>query len=134
MQLVGTLKKHDKHWVIEVPSLDLMTQGRTKKDALLMIKDAVELVSEASNFNVNVESLDNNQFSLSTNNDSVLLGLIIKRLRTKHNTSREDLAKALGQKSTTTIARYEQYKSIPKQDQLEKILQTMNESILMKVG
>ena len=134
MKLVGVVKKQGRYWVIEVPGLDIMTQGRTKKEALFMIEEAVELVSEAEGFSVKVEELGANQFSLATNNDSVLTGLMIKRLRAKHKTSREELAAALGQGSTTTIARYEQYRSTPKQDQLEKILQIMNESILMKVG
>jgi predicted RNase H-like HicB family nuclease len=35
-------------WLIEVPFLDLMTQGRTRKEALMMIQNAImELLKDS---------------------------------------------------------------------------------------
>ncbi len=41
MELQGKVWKDGKFWLVEIPSLDVMTQGKSKKDALRMIEDAV---------------------------------------------------------------------------------------------
>ena len=46
MRLEGSLKKYGKYWLVEVPALDAMTQGKTRKDALLMINDYLSILFE----------------------------------------------------------------------------------------
>ena len=41
MELEGRIWKDGKFWLVEVPILDVMTQGKSRKDALRMIEDAV---------------------------------------------------------------------------------------------
>jgi predicted RNase H-like HicB family nuclease len=41
MKLEGKVWKSGKHWLVEVPSLDVMTQGYSKEEALMMIRDAI---------------------------------------------------------------------------------------------
>lgn len=41
MEIQGKVWKDGKFWLIEVPTLDAMTQGRTRKEALFMIEDLV---------------------------------------------------------------------------------------------
>jgi predicted RNase H-like HicB family nuclease len=41
MELEGKIWKSKKLWLVEVPSLNLMTQGKTRAEALDMIEDAV---------------------------------------------------------------------------------------------
>ena len=41
MELEGRIWKNKKHWLVEVSSLNIMTQGKTREEALFMIKDAI---------------------------------------------------------------------------------------------
>jgi predicted RNase H-like HicB family nuclease len=41
MEFEGRLWKEGRYWLVEVPVLGTMTQGKSKKDALRMIEDAV---------------------------------------------------------------------------------------------
>jgi predicted RNase H-like HicB family nuclease len=60
MKIVGKFWKHpgDKLWLIEIPSLDFMTQARTKKEIPEMVKDALELLIEDTRFHVTVNLVD----------------------------------------------------------------------------
>lgn len=42
MELEGRLWKSGKFWLVEVPALEVMTQGHSRKEALSMIADAIE--------------------------------------------------------------------------------------------
>jgi predicted RNase H-like HicB family nuclease len=41
MELEGKIWKSGKFWLVEVPSLDAMTQGKSRAEALFMIEDLV---------------------------------------------------------------------------------------------
>ena len=42
MELEGRIRKNKNHWLVEVSSLNIMTQGETREEALFMIKDAIK--------------------------------------------------------------------------------------------
>jgi len=42
MRFSGKIYKDGKFWLAEIPILDLMTQGRTKKEAYEMVADMLE--------------------------------------------------------------------------------------------
>lgn len=47
MELEGKVWKDGKFWLVEVPAIDVCTQGRTRKEALMMIQEAImELMTE----------------------------------------------------------------------------------------
>jgi predicted RNase H-like HicB family nuclease len=52
MKLTGKLFKDGKFWLIEVPILDVMTQGHTRKEAFEMIADAIETLVDKENFKI----------------------------------------------------------------------------------
>ncbi len=60
MKLVGNIWKSEKDtiWLVEIPSLDLMTQARSKKEVPGMVKDAVELLADDPKFSVKVTMLE----------------------------------------------------------------------------
>lgn len=73
-------------WLIEVSFLDVMTQGKTRKDALEMIQDAVmELLIDAygdcldKKFKLTTTLHENGIFSLAATNEKALCDLGIKR-------------------------------------------------------
>ena len=46
MRLYGRVYKDGKWWLAEVPLLDAMTQGRSRKEALAMVADLLETLVE----------------------------------------------------------------------------------------
>ena len=54
MRFSGTLYKDGKFWLAEIPILDLMPQGRTKKEAYKMVADMLESLVNKKDFKVNV--------------------------------------------------------------------------------
>ena len=45
MRLHGRVYKDGKFWLAEVPLLDAMTQGHTRKEALAMVADLLETLA-----------------------------------------------------------------------------------------
>ena len=56
MRVQGRIFKDGKFWLAEVPMLDAMTQGRTEKEALVMVKDLVETLAGRPGFSATVHS------------------------------------------------------------------------------
>ena len=48
MRFCGKVYKDGKFWLTEVPILDAMTQGHTRKEALAMIEDLLESLGARS--------------------------------------------------------------------------------------
>jgi len=87
MEFKGKVWRDGSMWLIEVPSLNLMTQGRSKKDAFVMIRDAalglIECYLESDmpkGFDVTVIDHRRGSFSISSNDDKSLLVLASKLL------------------------------------------------------
>lgn len=126
MLLSGRVWKHKKDWLIEIPALDLMTQGRTRKDALKMIKDAIYQLVHHKNFRIKVQPGKGESFSVKTNDIKYLLALLLKRQRLKHNLSLSDVASHLGVKSKNSYAQYEQGRSEPSLSKMQQLLKAIN--------
>ena len=54
-----------KFWLIEIPILDVMTQGYTRKEAFGMITDSVEPLPDKNGFSVIVHPGKNGTFEVS---------------------------------------------------------------------
>lgn len=143
MELEGTLKKENKFWMIEVPSLNLMTQGKTQKEALEMIVDAAAglaecyfdsegdevLVFEATDYGGGV-------IGLSSTDNKLLLSLSLRRQREKSGSTVREAAARLGSKSPNSYAQYEKGRkriSIEKYAQLLKAANPLTHSLLRVV-
>jgi predicted RNase H-like HicB family nuclease len=107
MVLQGRVWKEDKFWLIEIPLLDLMTQGETRGDALFMISDAIKELSN-SNINLKIKGLDKEgHFYLQGENPEELLPFILRRIRESEGISLREAAKRLKLSSHNAYARYE---------------------------
>jgi predicted RNase H-like HicB family nuclease len=107
MVLQGRVWKEDKFWLIEIPLLDLMTQGETRGDALVMISDAIKELSN-SNINLKIKCLDKDgHFYLQGENPEDLLPFILRRIRESEGISIREAAKRLKLSSHNAYARYE---------------------------
>ena len=54
MKIEGRLEKCKNYWAVSIPLLLIYTQGKSKKEALMMAKDAVECLVEEKNFKIDV--------------------------------------------------------------------------------
>ncbi len=115
-------KHHGKWWVIEVPILDLMTQGKTKREARLMLKDALQLLINNKKLKIQLITKGPNTFLLKSNNPTLLLSLFLKRQRASQNISLSEMAKKLNVKSKNAYAQYEQGRSEPSLSKLQEFI------------
>ena len=126
MHLAGRIEKDGRFWMIEVPILDVATQGRTRKEAYCMIKDAIESLANEQGFSVEVVPGTGKYFQVTSNDPSKLMAFLLKRQRQKQGLSLADMAERLGQKSRNAYARYEQGKADPTVKQLLMLLSVVN--------
>jgi predicted RNase H-like HicB family nuclease len=132
MELEGRVWKEGKWWIIEVPCLNITTQGKTKKDAFLMIKDAVfELMKSYftdldNGFNITVRDYKGNAFGLTSSDNKLLLSFLLIRQREESGLSVREVAKRLSSKNPNSYAQYERGKMNFSIDQYEKLMHAIN--------
>lgn len=89
MEFEGKVWKDGRFWIAEVPSLNLMTQGRTRKEALAMVEDAalglIECYFESEDKNLCITTTDykKDSFGITSSNNKLLLALSLRRQREK---------------------------------------------------
>ncbi len=87
MELEGRVWKDGKDpgWLVEVPYLHVMTQGTTRKDALFMISDAIQLLMEETfegfEFEIKVTYYGNDLFEISCSDSNLLSAFALRRQR-----------------------------------------------------
>jgi predicted RNase H-like HicB family nuclease/DNA-binding XRE family transcriptional regulator len=128
LRLAGKMEKAGKYWAIEVPLLYVFTQGRTKKEAFEMLKDAIESLAEEQDF-FEVIPGSGERFEICSKDAARFTAFILKRQRQKQGLSLSDMSKRLGRKSRNTYARFEQGKSDPTISNLLKLLSAVNSCV-----
>ena len=120
--------KNTKYWLIEVPLLDVTTQGLSKEDAYRMIANAIETLVAKKLFKINVRPLYRESFTIGANHEIHLIALMLKRQREAHHLTLQEIAHRLGQKSPNAYARYEQGKSVPTVEKLNELMRAIDPS------
>lgn len=137
MEFEGIIKRDRKSslWLAEVKALDLITQGTSKEDAILMIKDAVtELLhdtfsEEASkSTSLDVHFHGERTFGLIANDSKLLVALALRRKREQAGISIREVTNRLKVKSPNTYAQYEQGKVNISIDLLDRFLAAIEPS------
>ena len=120
-------------WLVEVFFLDLMTQGRSRKEALMMIKDAVmELLKDSygdhldKHFNLTVNLYEDGVIGIGSSNDTLLFALGLKRQRLRSGSTIRDVSKRLKSKSPNAYARYERAEVRPSIEKYAELLHAAN--------
>ena len=125
MRLYGRVYKDGKFWLAEVPLLDAMTQGRTRKEALAMVADLLETLANRPGFAVHVYPGKHDTFEVSAADTRGLMSLVLRRQRERSGLSLAEAAVRLGAKSRNAYARYERGTAVPTLDKLTELLQAV---------
>ncbi len=125
MRLRGTVSKDGRFWLAEVPILDAMTQGRTRREAFEMIADWIETMADSPGFSVTVHGGSSDEFEISSNNTKAMVCLLLQRQRHMSGLSLAEAAARLGVRSRNAYARYEHGTSVPTVEKLNQLLQAV---------
>jgi predicted RNase H-like HicB family nuclease len=133
MELVGKIWKEGKFWLVEVPVIDVSTQGHTRKEALMMIEDAIiELfksyfkTDEVRDLKLEILDYNKNEIGIKTSNSNLMLSFSLIRQREISKSTVREVAERLGSKSPNSYAQYERGKMRITLDQYERLLAAVN--------
>ena len=128
MRVQGRIFKDGKFWLAEVPILDAMTQGFTRKEVLGMVKDLVESLADRPGFLVTVHSSRNGDIEVGSDDVRGMVALILRRQRALSGLSLAEAAERLGAKSRNAYARYERGDSSPTLEKLSELMAAVSPS------
>jgi len=135
MELEGKVWKDSESswWLVEISFLDVMTQGKSRKHALEMIKDAVmELLKDSyadllsKNFRLSVNLYENGVIGMGASDDTLLFALGLKRQRLRSGSTIRDVSDRLKSKSPNAYARYERAQARPSLEKYAELLHAAN--------
>lgn len=132
MKLEGRIwkDKKTKFWVVYVPLLDISTQGRSQKNALAMMEDAIQVEAEKEGLKIHAEmSKEEGTFTVSANKPDFLIAFLLRRQRTCHGLSVREVASRMDSNSPTAYAQYEQGKRAPSLGKLQELLYAINPAL-----
>ena len=128
MRFSGKVFREGKFWVIEVPVLGIVTQGRTKKEAFEMIADAIEALADRVGFIIKVYPGTGKYFEIGSPDQKNLIAFLLRRQRSKQGFTLAEVSRLLGGKSANEYARYEQGRSVPTMSKLHQLLNAVSET------
>ena len=65
-RLSGRVYEDDGYWIIEFPSIELMTQARSRDEICDMVKDLLETLANCPTYSVNVSLLDRHRVEVTS--------------------------------------------------------------------
>lgn len=125
MRFPGKIYKDGKFWLAEIPILEAMTQGHTRKEALEMVADMVETMVNKKGFKAEVFLGSGGNFEVGSKDLKPLISLLLQRKRELSNLSLAQAAERLGVSSRNAYARYEQGRSVPTVGKLNELLKAV---------
>ena len=133
MEMEGKIWKDGKFWLVEIPALDAMTQGVTRKEALSMVEDLVIGMAQSyfkdeigKDFAVMVIDYKKDVIGVTANDNKLLLALSLRRQREKSGSTVREASERLGSKSPNAYAQYEKGKIGISLDKYEQLLMAAN--------
>jgi predicted RNase H-like HicB family nuclease len=122
MRFEGKVVRDGKFWLAEIPLLDAMTQGRTRKEALQMAADWLETMVNRHGFKAEVYPRGKDEFEISGSDAAAMTAVLLRRRREANGASLRDVASRLGATSRNAYARYERGDAVPTVDKLDELL------------
>ena len=136
MEFTARIIKEGKFWLGEIKELELITQGRSRKEAVFMVKDLLnEMLFDQFGKKIIFEVLKEEKEALVISiKDLYAIPFVLKRLRTIKGRTIKEISKQCGFKSLNAYAQYEQGKRIPGLLQFEKLLEIMGVHLKIAVS
>ena len=122
MKFQGKAFKDGNYWLADIPFFELMTQGRTKKELLLMVEYLFVTLADKKGFEVSVKCTRDGILEIGSNDNKVMVGLLLKRKRQLNKLTIQQVAERMGSTSKNSYARYEQGKTLPSINKLQELL------------
>ena len=122
MRFEGKVFRDGRFWLAEIPLLDALTQGRTRKEALFMIADWLETMVNRKGFRAHVHPRGNQEFEVSGSDAGAMTALLLRRKREASGSTLRDVATRLGTSSRNAYARYERGEVVPTLTKLDALL------------
>ncbi len=138
MRFSGKVYKDGEFWLAEIPILDAMTQGYTRKEAFEMVADMLETMVNKEGFKIQIFKGSHGEFEVGSIDSRSMISLLLIRKRELSGLSLSQVAERLGVSSRHAYAHYEQGHSDPTIEKLSRLLNAVcpnteiviNESIL----
>ena len=141
MEIEGKIWKSGTTWLVEIPALDAMTQGKTRKEVVAMATDLVLEMAETyfkvkKGFKVAVIDYKKNVIGITASDNKVLLALSLRRQREKSGSTVREVSERLGSKSPNAYGQYERGKTNIPLDKYEKLLMAASplEKLRLKIA
>jgi hypothetical protein len=130
----GHITKDGEFWLVEIPGLNLMTQGRIKSEAYKMAKSIV--IDASGNLKLKIKLIKTglNTFSLFSEDLDTLIPLLLKKQRQKAGLTVLQASKQLGSNSPNAYGVYEQGKAKPTLKKLDELLSAVNPEHAVKLS
>ena len=122
MRFEGRLVRDGKWWLAEIPLLEATTQGRTRKEALLMVGDWLETMVDRKGFRATVFARGKAEFEIAGSDAAAMTALLLRRRRELSGRSLREVASRLGASSRNSYARYERGDAVPTVEKLDALL------------
>src|SRR3989338_687268 len=133
MEMEGKIWKDGKFWLVEVPALDAMTQGKTRKEALVMVSNLVLEMTRnyfknevSKDFAITIVDYKKEVIGVMTNDNRLFLALLLRSQREKSGSTVREASERLGSKSPNAYAQYERGKTSISVDKYEELLTAAN--------
>jgi hypothetical protein len=133
MELEGLISRDGKFWLVEIPGLDAMTQGRTRKEVLAMAKDLVFEMAisyfgkeTVRDFKITITDYRKDLIGITANDTKLLLALSLRRQREASGSTIKKAAERLGSKSPNSYAQYERGETSISIEKFEHLLVAAN--------
>ena len=79
MRLTCTLAKDGDFWLVNIPTINASTQGKTKTEAYKMAVDLVENFINDPSFQASVCNVTEDEFEISGSDEASMRALVVKR-------------------------------------------------------
>ena len=122
MRFEGTLVRDGRFWLAEIPLLNGLTRGRTRKEALEMAADWLETMIDREGFRATVHPQGARDFEISGSDAAAMTALLLRRRRQASGASLRQVAERLGASSRNAYARYERGDAVPSMEKLDALL------------
>jgi len=135
MLIGGRIWKDGNMWLAESETVDVCTQGRSRKDAMRMLADAFETLIDRPEVKIVVAEADaQGGVTIESNKPGILTAFVLQRLRLRSGRSLSQVAEALGRRSKNAYARYEPGTAIPTLEKFEELLHAVSDDTTLIIG